>query len=111
MIDILLEIWRSLYKKTVDSDWSVVCVGCGMKMWGNEPDIGIECIDCFKKSLQDSIVLTVHTVQGVEQGVYEVYDAPARENCNTVGFVYNEPLALELAALARLHASKPGRKG
>lgn len=106
MIDILLEIWRSLYKKTVDSDWSVVCVGCGMKMWGNEPEIGIECIDCFKKSLEASVVTLEGDIPSQDAHVYRVHDGPAEENCSIVGFVYDEQMALELAALARLHKVK-----
>ena len=102
VIDIIREVWRSLYKEAVDSDWSVICESCGRKIYGDEPDVAVECIDCFLKGLQNSVVLTV---SGSEEDcpIYEVYDSPARNGGQTVGYVYDEQMALELAALARLH--------
>jgi len=109
MTDVILEVRRSLYKEAVDSDWSVICESCGTKILGDEPDIAIECIDCFKKSLENSIVITLGS--GDDDPIFEVYDSPAREGGKTVGYVYDEQMALELAALARLHKKEAESNG
>lgn len=44
-----IEEWRSLYKKAVDGPNTVICDECGYILYGDKPEIAVECLDCFMK--------------------------------------------------------------
>lgn len=98
-MDIIKEVWRELYGEAVDSDWSVICVECGYKVWGDEPDIGIECMDCFEKRIKES-VQCVQVILPGDIATYEVRVSGGR----VIGHVNDEELGWSLAALWRLKA-------
>lgn len=43
----LLE-WRDMYSVYVDGPQTLFCDGCGMTVHGDGPEIGIECLCCFR---------------------------------------------------------------
>jgi hypothetical protein len=50
--------WRERYGAAVDSDQTVECAMCGYTLHGDDPPIGVVCLDCWNggQILRDRVV-------------------------------------------------------
>jgi len=50
--------WRERYGPAVNSDQTVMCAVCGYTLYGDDPPIGVVCLDCWNggQILRDRVV-------------------------------------------------------